>query len=167
MGQTLCWSALVPTRDTDTGFSVDPTAAPGSIITAPSGCHSPVLDGGAGNNTLIAANGATVLSGGPGDMLTGGKGTDTYVFSGQFGPNTITNYNPSKDIIELDHTQFKDFAAVKLAATQAIGSHNTVITDKLGDSVTLVGVSLSQLHFDASHFRLVGQWAVESEERRS
>jgi autotransporter-associated beta strand protein len=127
---------------------------PGSIITAPSGGHSPVLDGGAGNNTLVAANGATVLIGGPGDTLTGGKGTDTYVFLGHFGQDTITNYNASKDLIELDHTQFKDLAAVKLAATQAVGSNNTVITDHAGDSVTLVGVSLSQLHFDASHFLL-------------
>jgi VCBS repeat-containing protein len=41
--------------------------APGStIITGPSG-HSPVLDGGAGNLTVVASNGATVLIGGPGD----------------------------------------------------------------------------------------------------
>src|SRR5262245_34894691 len=36
----------------------------GQTITSPSGGHSPVLDGGAGNNTLVATNGA---------------GTDTYV----------------------------------------------------------------------------------------
>jgi len=131
---------------------VGPT--PGSsIITGPNG-KSPVLDGGAGNLTLVATNGATVLIGGPGDTLTGGKGADTYVFLGAFGKDTITNYTASKDIIELDHTQFKDLAAVKLAATQAVGSNNTVITDKLGDTVTLTGVSLSQLHFDASHFLL-------------
>jgi uncharacterized repeat protein (TIGR03803 family)/VCBS repeat-containing protein len=132
---------------------------PGVTITPPSGGHSPVLDGGAGNDTLIATNGATVLIGGPGDILTGGKGTDTYAFLGQFGPNTITNYNANKDIIELDHSnsQFKDLAAVQ-AATHQVGTGAnayTVITDHMGDTITLTGVSLSQLHFDASHFLLV------------
>jgi VCBS repeat-containing protein len=125
--------------------------APGTTITSPSG-HSPVLDGGAGNNTLIATNGAAVLIGGPGDTLTGGKGTDTYVFLGHFGQNTITNYSANKDIIELDHSQFKDLGAVQ-HASQQVGA-NTVISDNAGDTVTLIGVSLNQLHFDANHFLL-------------
>jgi VCBS repeat-containing protein len=127
--------------------------APGSTVTAPSTGHSPVLDGGAGNNTLVASSGATVLIGGPGDTLTGGKGTDTYVFVGHFGPNTITNYNANKDIIELDHSQFTNLGAVH-DATHQVGA-NTVIDDHAGDTITLVGVSLSQLHFNASHFLLV------------
>src|SRR5262249_7747275 len=44
---------------------------PGATITGPNG-HSPVLDGGTGNDTLVATDGATVLIGGPGDTLTGG-----------------------------------------------------------------------------------------------
>jgi VCBS repeat-containing protein len=126
--------------------------APGSTITGPGG-HSPVLDGGAGNNTLVASNGATVLIGGPGDTLTGGKGADTYVFTGNFGQNTITNYNANKDIVELDQSQFTSLAAVQ-AATHQVGA-NTVITVDAAGTITLTGVSLSQLHFDASHFLLV------------
>jgi hypothetical protein len=127
---------------------------PGIIITPPGGGHSPVLDGGAGNDTLIAKNGATVLIGGPGDTLTGNKGADTYVFTGHFGQNIITNYNANKDIIELDHSnsQFTDLTAVQHASKQ-VGT-NVVISDNLGDGITLLGVSLSQLHFDASHFLL-------------
>jgi VCBS repeat-containing protein len=136
----------------DTGFTYL-GGKPGVTITGGRG-HSPVLDGGAGNDTLVATKGATTLIGGPGDTLTGGKGADTYVFLGQFGQDTITNYNPNKDIIELDHTWFADLFAVQLAASQQVGSNNTIITDKRGDSVTLVGTSLSQLHFDASHFLL-------------
>ena len=129
--------------------------APGTTITALSGGHSPVLDGGAGNNTLVAANGATVLIGGPGDTLTGGKGTDTYVFTGHFGQNTITNYNPAKDLIEL--SQFKSLDAVQQATHQVGTGANTatVITVDAADTITLTGVSLSQMHFDASHFLLV------------
>jgi VCBS repeat-containing protein len=122
---------------------------PGVTVTGPNG-HSPVLDGGAGNDTLVATKGATVLIGGPGDTLTGGKGADTYVFTGHFGQNTITNYNPNKDIIALDHTEF---ANVQKATTQ-VGA-NTVISDNAGDAITLIGVNVSQLHFDANHFMLV------------
>jgi Ca2+-binding RTX toxin-like protein len=93
-----------------------------------------------------------VLIGGPGDTLTGGKGADTYVFTGQFGQNTINNYNANKDIIELDQSQFSGLTAVQ-KATQQVGA-NTVITDNAGDTITLIGVKLSQLHFDASHFLL-------------
>ena len=46
-------------------------------------------------------------------------------------------------------------AALAHDATQAPGSHDTVITDPINhDTITLVGVSLSSLHFDASHFLL-------------
>jgi serralysin len=94
-----------------------------------------------------------VLIGGPGDTLTGGKGADTYVFTGQFGQNTITNYNANKDIIELDQSQFINLGAVYDAAHQ-VGA-NTVITVGTEGTITLTGVSLSHLHFDASHFLLV------------
>jgi Ca2+-binding RTX toxin-like protein len=128
---------------------------PHQTIQGPNG-HSAVLDGSAGNDILLAGNGAhTVLVGGDHDSLTGNnKGSDTYVFMGPFGQNTITNFNPKKDIIQLDHNEFTDLNAVKLAATQPVGTNNTVITDHAGDTVTLVGVSVNQLHFDAGHFLL-------------
>jgi Ca2+-binding RTX toxin-like protein len=127
---------------------------PGVPVTSPGG-HSTVLDGGAGNGEiLVATNGSTVLIGGPGDMLTGGKGADIYVFTGHFSQNTITNYNPSKDIIELDHTEFANLGLVH-QATQQVGPNTVSISDNAGDSITLIGVSLNQLHFDASHFLLV------------
>jgi Ca2+-binding RTX toxin-like protein len=101
----------------------------------------------------VATKGATVLIGGPGDTLAGGKGADTFVFTGHFGQNTITNYNANNDIIELDQTKFVDLNAVQLASHQ-VGA-NTVITDNAGDTITLIGVSQNHLHFDSSHFLLV------------
>jgi hypothetical protein len=70
-------------------------------VTSPSG-HA----AGAGNDTLVATNGATTLIGGPGDTLTGGNGSDNFVFVGNFGHDIITNYSAGKDLIELDHIQF-------------------------------------------------------------
>jgi Ca2+-binding RTX toxin-like protein len=93
-----------------------------------------------------------VLVGGPGDTLTGGAGADTYVFGGPFGLNTITNYNSAKDVIQLSKTEFATLPVVQ-GDTHQVGA-NTVITYDTTDSITLVGVSASKLHFDASHFLL-------------
>jgi Ca2+-binding RTX toxin-like protein len=125
---------------------------PGVTVTSPGG-HAPVLDGGAGNDTLVATNGATTLIGGPGDTLTGGSGSDTFVFLNNFGHDTVTNYSASKDLIELDHNQFNSLAAVQHASQQV--GNNVVITVDANDSVTLDNVSLSHMHFDANHFLLV------------
>lgn len=46
--------------------------------------------GGSGNDTLIGNDVANILDGGQGDdKLSGGKDSDTYVFKGQFGRDTI------------------------------------------------------------------------------
>jgi VCBS repeat-containing protein len=127
------------------------TAEPaGATVTAPSG-HAPVLDGSAGSDTMTASNGGTVMIGGPGDTLTGGNGTDTFVFLGNFGANTITNYNAAKDLIEVDHNQFASIQAIQAAAQQH-GS-DVVIADQAG-AITLHNIQLSHMHFDANHFLL-------------
>jgi probable HAF family extracellular repeat protein len=103
-----------------------------------------VLDGGAGDDTVIAAIGIQVLIGGPNDTLTGGLGLDTFVFAPSFGQNTITNFNPLLDSIQLPKTEFANFAAVEAHAQQV--GHNTVITYDAQDTITLTGVSLSSVH---------------------
>jgi hypothetical protein len=83
------------------GRNVIGTGQSGVTIQGPNG-HKPVLDGSAGNDTLIAGTGATVMVGGPNDTLTAHKGyVDTCVFMGDFGNDTITNYNSVKDVIQL------------------------------------------------------------------
>ena len=138
-------------------------AAPvGGSATQPNGGHYAVLDGTAGNATLNAANGVgAALVGGNGDTLNGANsGKDTFVFMGDFGKDTVNNYNGKAngnfDVIQLSKSDFKSLTAVQSAATQTPGSANTVITDPINhDTITLAGVSLSSLHFDASHFLLV------------
>jgi probable HAF family extracellular repeat protein/VCBS repeat-containing protein len=124
---------------------------PGVTVTAPGG-HSSTLDGGAGNDTLVATTGATVLIGGPGDTLTGGSGSDTFMFLGNFGHDTITNYNANKDLIELDHNEFANLTAVQHASHQ-VGSDVEIDAGQHGD-VVLHNIQLSQIHFNANHFLL-------------
>ena len=135
-------------------------AAPaGGSATQPNGGHHAVLDGTAGNATLNAANGVgAALVGGNGDTLNGASsGKDTFVFMGDFGQDTVNHYiaNGNVDVIQLDHSEFTDLAAV-LLATHQVGS-NTVITDPYNsaNTITLTGISETSLHFDASHFLLV------------
>ena len=114
------------------------------------GFGSYVLDGGAGNDSLIAGIGLQVLIGGPNDTLNAGLGFDTFVFAPNFGENTITHFNPLFDSIELPKSEFANFAAVKADAQQV--GHDTIITYDTQDAVTLKGVSLSSLHASDFHF---------------
>jgi len=134
-------------------------AAPaGGSATQPNGGHYAVLDGTAGNATLNAANGVgAALVGGNDDTLNGAKsGKDAFVFMGNFGQDTVNDYIDKFDVIQLSISDFMSLTTVQSAATQAPGSANTVITDPVNhDTITLTGVSLSSLHFDAGHFLLV------------
>ena len=101
------------------GLNVIGTGQSGKKIQGPNG-YASVLDGSAGNDTLIAGNGATDLIGGPNDTLTGNKGADTYVFMGDFGSDTITNFNSAKDLLQLDASHFANFAAIQADASQLV-----------------------------------------------
>ena len=130
-------------------------------IVAPNG-KGAVLDGSVGNVVLTAGNGhGNILIGGPNDTLNGAtSGNDTFVFMGDFGHNTVNNYigkaNGNYDVIQLDKSEFGTNAAALADDAQQVGS-NTVITNPLtpADTITLIGVQFSSLHFDASHFMLV------------
>jgi hypothetical protein len=75
--------------------------------------------------------------------------TDTlFVFLGNFGQNTVEQFNPLIDKIELAATEFPDFSAVENHMQQVGG--NTVITYDAHDSITLVGVAAASLN--ASNF---------------
>src|SRR5262249_3102773 len=68
-----------------------------------------------------------------------------------FGNETILGFNTSKDVIQLNTSQFANFAAV-LASMKQVGS-NTVITGDAADTITLDGVKASSL--TASDFSFV------------
>jgi probable HAF family extracellular repeat protein/VCBS repeat-containing protein len=118
------------------------------------GAKATVLDGGNGNDTLVGGNGSDALVGGNGadvltgnrgnDTLIGGKDSDTFVFGPNFGKDVVTDFTPG-DHIQIDHTLFANFAAVQAHAAND-GHGNTVITYDANDTITLTGVTPSQLH---------------------
>ncbi|MEA5572572.1 DUF3616 domain-containing protein [Calothrix sp. UHCC 0171] len=61
------------------------------------------LYGDDGNDTLLGRNGDDLLYGGKGnDLLTGGNGSDRFVYKAfNEGMDTITDFNPSQDILDL------------------------------------------------------------------
>jgi VCBS repeat-containing protein len=148
LGGTASSTLTVTVTAAGSSYTSEPA---GATVTNPGG-HSPVLDGSAGNDTLTVTNGGAVLIGGPGDTLTGGSGSDTFVFLGNFGANTITNYNASKDLIEVDHNEFASLQALQ-AATHQVGSDTVIDAGQHGD-IVLHNIQLSQLHFNANHFLL-------------
>jgi Ca2+-binding RTX toxin-like protein len=66
------------------------------------------------------------------------------VFSGAFGRDVVTDFDRNGDVIQLDHSQFADFASV-LAHAQQVGD-NVVISLDADDTVTLLAYRLSNLN---------------------
>jgi hypothetical protein len=116
----------------------------------------------AAKKSLIAGSGNDVLIGRPNDVLTGGAGNDTFVFNGNFGRETITDFHPSTvdshgavitpgDLIELSQTSFSNFAAVQSHARQA--GTDVLLTASSADTITLNNVQLTALQ--AADFRFL------------
>ncbi|MDA5193673.1 cadherin domain-containing protein [Govanella unica] len=66
------------------------------------GADNDTLLGGAGNDTLYAGDGDDIIDGGTGnDTLDGGLGNDTYLMRTSSGADTIWNYDPSGNDIDV------------------------------------------------------------------
>ncbi|SNS32096.1 calcium-binding protein [Tropicimonas sediminicola] len=100
---------------------------------------SDTLMGHAGDDVLDGGNGQDVLVGGLGnDTLTGGNGADAFVFSGDAGTDTITDFEAGRDVIaildgartlnDLAFTQSGDDTLVRFAATEILVENITVET---------------------------------------
>ena len=109
-----------------------------------------VLDGSAGDDTLVAGHGNQVLIGASGDTLAAGSGYDTFVFLSSFGENTIEHFRPLLDKIQLPASEFANFAAVQDRMHQ-VGA-NTVVQLDASDVITLIGVNAASLHALNFHF---------------
>jgi VCBS repeat-containing protein len=128
------------------------TGAAGSTIRG--NANNAVLDGSAGQMTLTAGqSGMQWLVGGAGDTLNGNifsKSTDTFLFPPNFGNETINNFNPKVDVIDLPSSEFANFAAVQ-ADLHASGT-STILTLDATDSITLTNLSALNLHSQNFHF---------------
>ncbi|MCC6779372.1 MAG: M10 family metallopeptidase C-terminal domain-containing protein [Hyphomicrobiales bacterium] len=105
------------------------------------------LNGGGGDDQFAANAGNDLLTGGTGnDLLTGGAGNDTFVFNLGDGLDTITDFDPVNDTLDLHGyaaVGATDFTSLMALATQV--GNNTVLTFDANNVITLQNVQLSQL----------------------
>lgn len=108
------------------------------------------LFGGAGDDTVSGGDGADeIWAGGGNDDLSGGEGADTFVFGQNSGNDTVTDFNASEDVLNLEFapTDFTSLAEVTAAASETTqGGQSGVLIDLGGSqSVFIQGINLSDL----------------------
>ncbi|MCK1498282.1 Ig-like domain-containing protein [Bradyrhizobium sp. 188] len=112
-----------------------------------------VLDGSAGHDVLIGGSAPDVLIGGNGDTLTGGPGPDTFLFRPNFGTNVVTDFNINNESLQFEKSIFASVS--DLLNHSAVGSAGVIINDGHGDTITLTGVTLSEMQAHHNNFHLV------------
>lgn len=160
------------------GYDIVQGSGGNDIITLPADPRAftvEAIDGGGGFDTLTGTAGADIIdlrnihvtgieqiAGGGGndritgsaltDRLQGGAGADVFVFSGNFGRDTILDFErgttaaPRVDVIDLRDFHLGSFANLMSRATENGGS--TVITLSASSSIHLDGIGKSSLKAD-------------------
>ena len=125
-----------------------------------------IMEGGAGNDFLNAQGnddkllglaGDDTLTGGTGDdTLIGGTGADTFRFAAGHGADTITDFAPNEDIIDL--TALPDITGLDSLRISANGNDTVIdLTAHGGGTIRLEGVAADAL--DAGAFKF---WSAEA-----
>jgi Ca2+-binding RTX toxin-like protein len=99
------------------------------------GMGDDTLDGGAENDTLDGGTGD--------DLLRGGAGADVFVFTGNFGADTIEGFATAGAGESADRIDFSGAVGLGIPVISAAGA-DTLITTNLG-SIRLVGVDHASL----------------------
>jgi hypothetical protein len=116
---------------------------------------SNTITGGSGDDWIQGGKGNDILNGGPGnDILAGGGGANNFVFKANFGKDVIVDFNPNIDSIQINQATFAN-TSILLAHTADNAQGNAVITADANDTITLVGVTTSQLQQHLNDFHLV------------
>lgn len=132
----------------------------GNTITVGNGNNDTVFSGG--GNTIAVGNGNDTIHVGTNDTVTIGSGHDILAFDfgtggspdqsvpGGIGAVTITGFNPSRNVIELQQALLttNPFSATDDAHGNAVVTFSGDTLDK----ITLVGVHSSALHASDFHF---------------
>jgi Ca2+-binding RTX toxin-like protein len=98
-----------------------------------------LLLGGAGNDTLRGSSGNDTLIGGPGsDLLQGGSGADHFVFSDGFGNDTISGFEPDRDVLD-----FRSHLTLRAVAdlTFAIHPEGVLIDGGAGQTILILALT--------------------------
>jgi serralysin len=103
--------------------------------------------GNALDNIIVGGSGANTLTGGAGDdILIGGAAADFFVYSPNWGHDTITNFvatGTAHDTIRIDDSVFADWASLLAASSQSGG--DTIVTADANNTITLKNVTVSSL----------------------
>ena len=103
-----------------------------------------ILVGGSGSDNLYGGSGADRLVGGKGDdFLTGGADADAFDFRGEWGDDTIVDFQDGLDMIDLSSSKL-DFNDLTI---QQSGT-SVLIEDDNGNSITLLNATLSTISED-------------------
>ncbi len=124
-----------------TDYTHSVNAGPGDS-TLKAGDHGDWLLGQGGNDHLLGSAGNDVFIGGAGDdLLESVGGSNTFVFSGHFGNDTLLGYQPADRLVFLG---VEGGHEADYRAHASVSGNDTVLSFG-SDSVTLVGVGLASL----------------------
>jgi VCBS repeat-containing protein len=120
-----------------------PTALNPWTVTLPGGA----VEGTSGNDIIQAKPGFNIL--------VGDAGSDTFVFTRNVGTDVIADFQPGKDVLQLDHSLFANANAALHAVTYGFDSQAGVpvatIQVDASDSITLNGIVRGLLHTTDFH----------------
>ncbi|RUT42072.1 polyurethanase [Pseudomonas sp. PAMC 29040] len=124
-----------------TDYTHSVNAGPGDS-TLKAGDHGDWLLGQGGNDHLLGSAGNDVFIGGAGDdLLESVGGSNTFVFNGHFGNDTLLGYQPADRLVFLG---VEGGHEADYRAHASVSGNDTVLSFG-SDSVTLVGVGLASL----------------------
>ena len=100
---------------------------------------------------MIGGNAADIIEGGRGDdVLTGNDGADVFIFGdNRTGDDTITDFDPSEDVVQLVGFDESFDPLAGLSAT----TQGAVLDLGQGDSVLFLGRTVAE--FSADDFQIV------------
>jgi hypothetical protein len=130
------------------------TTTAGPTTTSSSDSADTLIGGSNGNNTIAGGDDTLTGGGHANQTLIGNGNNDSFVFTPGFGHVTITNFQPTTDVLQIDHSVFENVQAL-LAATQDDGHGNVVITADAHDAITLQHVTVAQLQAHQSDFHII------------